>query len=334
MNGTAQAHHGAGRRLALPSLGIGCGSLAHADGHDAFGAMLAHALDGGIDYFDTAALYLGGESERRLGDALRGRPRGRFVVSTKVGRYQDFVGPSIGPGRARSRFDYSADATLRSVEASLARLRLDRLDLVMIHDVSRSIHGDRYEAFKQEAMTGAYEALLSLRRSGVVGAIGVAAMDWRDCLDLMRLGDFDAVMPAGEYTLLHRACEPLLAHCAATGAAFIAASPFNSGILATGAIEGTLYDFAPATPEILAQVERLDAPCRAAGIPLAAAALQFPGRHPAVSSVVVGCRSAAELERNRALLALTLPDALWAELDLAMTAWRRPARLGGSPKGV
>ncbi len=172
----------------------------------------------------------------------------------------------------------------------------------------------RYEHRVDEAMRGAYEALAALRRAGTVRAIGVAAMDWVGCLDLLRRGDFDAVMPAGQYTLLHRDCAPLLDHCRDNGAAVIAASPFNSGILATGAVDGALHDFAAASPEILARVRRIEAICARHDVPLAAAALQFPRRHPAVSSVVAGCRSAAELDRNLALLSMPVPPAVWEEL--------------------
>ncbi len=286
--------------MRLPPLGLGCGSLANADGEAAFRGMVDRALDAGVAYFDTAALYLGGDSERRLGDALSGHPRDRFVVSTKTGRQRDF--------------DYSAAHTRRSVEASLDRLRLDHLDLVMIHDLSRTLHGARYRCLVDEAIRGAYEVLAAYRRAGTVTAIGVAAMDWASCLDLLNLGDFDAVMPAGQYTLLHRDCLPLLDHCLGCGTAVIAASPFNSGILATGAVEGALHNFVAASPEILARVRRIEAVCTRHGVPLAAAALQFPRRHPAVSSVVVGCRSAAELDRNLSLLATPIPAGFWEEM--------------------
>lgn len=288
-------------RLEMRPLGVGCGSLANADGAAAFRGMVDRAMAAGVGYFDTAALYLDGDSERRLGAALRPYPRTRFVVSTKTGRQS-------------SGYDYSAAHTLASVEASLARLGLDHVDLVMIHDLSRPIHGARYERRVDEAMRGAYEALTSLRRDGTVGAIGIAAMDWASCLDLARLGAFDAVMAAGQYTLLHRDCEPLLAHCARRGIAFIAASPFNSGILATGAVDGALHHFGPASAEILDRVRRIEAVCARHGVPLAAAALQFPRRHPAVSSVVVGCRTAAELDGNLALAALPVPQAMWDDL--------------------
>lgn len=299
----------------LPNLGIGCGSLANADGAAAFHAVLAAAFGHGLRYFDTAALYLGGVSEQRLGDVLANKPRNQFVVSTKVGRTQTHTGSSIDPTGSRSTSDYSAEAALRSVELSLEHLGLDRLDIVMIHDLTRQLHGSAYDARFDEAMTGAYEALKALRDEGVVGAIGVAAMDWTSCMDFALAGDFDAFMPAGQYTLLHRDCSPLLEHCRSTGAAFLAASPFNSGILATGAVSGAFHNMQPAEPEALAKVAAIEAICARYSVPLAAAALQFPARHPAVSSVVFGSRSVMELEHNLTLLQTPIPDALWQELD-------------------
>jgi len=302
--------------VGLPLLGVGCGSLANAAGEDSFDAMIDYAWQRGIRYFDTAALYLGGESERRLGTALGERAADRAIISTKVGRYQNHTGSSIDPASKRSFFDYSRDTTFRSVEQSLARLKLDRLDLVMIHDVDHDLCGDDYQRRFDEAMEGAYQALVSLRASGVVKAIGVAAMDWVACFEFAKAGDFNAVMPAGEYTLLHQDCTPLLNHCLDTGLAWIAASPFNSGILATGAIANAFYDMKPATPEVLDRVARLEAICARHGVPLAAAALQFPTRHPAVSSVVVGNKSPRELEVNLELLNHPIPDALWDELNM------------------
>jgi D-threo-aldose 1-dehydrogenase len=299
----------------LPPLGVGCGTLANSDGATAFAGMIEQAFASGVSYFDTAALYLGGESERRLGAALRRRPRTQFLVSTKIGRRQGVSAPAGDAGGTASVFDYSADEAFRSVEASLKNLNLDFIDLVMIHDLSRYIHKRSYEARLDEAMRGAYEALRSLRKDGAIGAIGVASMDWTSCMDLARLGDFDAVMPAGQYTLLDRACDPLLDHCLSHGAAVIAASPFNSGILATGAIDGAIYNMQPASPAVLGRVAGIEAACRRHGVPLAAAALQFPLRHKAVSTVVVGCRSAAEFLLNRELRALDIPGALWAELE-------------------
>ncbi|MEO3999362.1 aldo/keto reductase [Mesorhizobium sp. CAU 1732] len=299
----------------MPGFGIGCGSLANADGDGAFRGVVELAFERGVRYFDTAALYLGGLSERRLGEALAGRSHDEFIVSTKVGRTQTHSGSSIDPSGLRSSCDYSADATMRSVETSLRQLGLDRLDIVMIHDLTRQLHGPSYDERFDEAMAGAYEALVELRNAGTVGAIGVATMDWTSCMDFALAGDFDAFMPAGQYTLLHRECGSLLDHCAATGAAFLAASPFNSGILATGAVEGAFHNMQPAGSEALARVGAMEAICARHGVPLAAAALQFPTRHAVVSSIVVGSRTAAELQRNLDLLDMPIPDELWTELD-------------------
>jgi len=310
---------GSSRRAAfarqLPPFGVGCGTLANADGAAAFAGMIEQAFASGVKYFDTAALYLGGESERRLGMALRPHARTSFLVSTKIGRRLDVAEPGADAGGVKSIFDYSADETLRSIETSLKNLSLDFIDLVMIHDLSRYIHKQSYDARIDEAMNGAYEALLSLRKGGTIGAIGVAAMDWTSCMDLARLGDFDAFMPAGQYTLLNQACNPLLDHCISHGATVIAASPFNSGILATGAIDGAIYNMQPASPALLRRVAAIEAVCRRHGVPLAAAAIQFPLRHKAVSTVVAGCRSAAEFLLNRELRTRNIPGALWAELE-------------------
>ncbi len=303
------------RRIALPAVGVGCGSLANAAGAASFGEMIDLAVSEGIRYFDTAALYLGGESERRLGAALAAHTDESFTVSTKVGRTQNHTGSSIDPSGKNSTCDYTAAATCRLVETSLRNLQRDRLDLVMIHDLTRELHDDRYEQRFEEAMIGAYEALKDLREAGTIGAIGVATMEWRSCLDFARAGNFDAFMPAGQYTLLHRECTPLLDHCFQTGAAVIAASPFNSGILATGAVPGAFHNMREATPDVLARVAAIEAICSRHRVPLPAAALQFPTRHPPVSTVVFGSRSADELQRNLDLLAMPIPEGLWEELE-------------------
>ena len=306
----------------LPHLGIGCGSLANAGGAEAFAAMVAAAIDAGIRYFDTAALYLGGESERRLGEALAARGHENIKVSTKVGRTQQHVGSSIDPSGKASTFDYSRDATMRSVELSLRQIGVDRLDLVMIHDLTRDYHGENYGRRFDEAMSGAYPALVQLKQQGVVGAIGVALMEWEACMDFGRAAPFDAFMPAGQYSLLHRDGAPLLEHCGKTGSAFIAASPFNSGILATGAKEGAFHNMRLATHETLERVRGIEAICQRHDVPLAAAALRFPLRHPAVSTVVFGSNSAAELHRNMELMETAIPDAMWDELDADAAAWK------------
>lgn len=304
----------------FPPLGIGAGSLANAEGEAAFAETVRAAWERGIRYFDTSALYLGGESERRLGAALAGLPRARLRISTKLGRYQDHAGSSIDPGGANSRFDYSAETALRSVERSLGRLGVDRLDAVYLHDLDPDLCGDAYRAHFESALEGAYPALRRLQEQGVVGAIGVAAMDWRACLAFARAAELDVVMPAGEHSLLRTRAGPLLDHCLNKGIAWIAASPFNSGILATGARPGAFYHMRPAGERALERVRALEAICARYRVPLAAAALHYPLRHPAVSTVVFGAKSAAEFEESHRLFSLDLDPEFWGEIEDFVTA--------------
>lgn len=298
-----------------PRLGVGAGSLANAGGEPAFLATVRTAWQAGIRFFDTSAFYLGGESEKRLGEALETVPRDDLVISTKVGRYQNHTGSSIDPHSRQSWFDYSAEATEQSVLRSLDRLKVKRLDAVFVHDLDHRLCGSRYQELLEAALTGAYPVLRKMKADGIVGAVGVAAMDWRACLQFAQVTELDLVMPAGEYSLLRNTSAPLLDYCVDFNIGWIAASPFNSGILATGARDDAFYDMRPATPAVLAQVERLDGVCRRHGVPLAAAAVQYPGRHPAVASVVFGAKSVAEFEETQALYAFPLPGAFWSEID-------------------
>jgi D-threo-aldose 1-dehydrogenase len=285
-------------------------------------AAIGAALAGGVTYFDTAPLYGHGLSEHRLGRVLRRIPRDRFVLSTKVGR---LLRPTTAAPRLDGLFaaplpfdyvyDYSRDGARRSVEDSLQRLGLARVDVALIHDVVPRWHGAEYERRFRESMEGAYPALADLRRDGVVQAIGVGVKDWDVCLRYLWAGDFDCVMLAGQYTLLCQDAFPeLLSHCARAEVSVLVAAPFNSGILATGAGPGARYFYQPAPPEILARAGRLEAVCRRHGVPLTAAALQFPLAHPAVATVVAGARSRAEVEANVRLLRLPIPPGFWQEL--------------------
>lgn len=292
--------------LRVSRLGIGGGSLFSSIGDAAVAALVDHCWDRGLRHFDTAALYAGGVSETRFGTALADRPRDEHVLSTKAGRTNE---------DGQNLFDYSRDGILRSVERSLAKLKRDRLDIVFIHDVTPDLHGDAYEARFAEAMDGAYPALAELRSQGVVGAIGVGVGNWEVCQRFAEAGEFDCMMLAGGYTLLQQDSVPFLDDCVTRGISVLAAAPFNTGILATGAVEGARYHYKPATPEVLEQTRRIESVCRRHDVPLPAAALQFPLRHPAVASVVVGHQSAEEVDRNLALLRRDIPEALWADLE-------------------
>jgi D-threo-aldose 1-dehydrogenase len=285
-------------------------------------ATVARAHELGIHYFDTAPLYGLGLSEHRIGHVLRDLPRDGFTLSSKVGRllHPQRQPPAeqhgfVGALPFEVRYDYSYDGALRSIEDSLQRLGLARLDIVYIHDIDRFTHGaDQPQRFA-EAMNGAYPALERLREEGVVGAIGLGVNEVQVCLDAAAAGNFDGFLLAGRYTLLDQsALGALLPLCAARGMSIVLGGPYNSGILATGAVPGARYDYQPAEPEILARVGALEAICRRFAVPLRAAALQFPLAHPAIVSVIPGARNIEEVEAGRDLLALPIPVEFWTAL--------------------
>jgi D-threo-aldose 1-dehydrogenase len=304
--------------LELPALGFGGGSLFGGPEDAKADALLRFAYERGFRYFDTAPFYGHGLSEHRFGAMLRHVPRDEFVLSTKVGRMLR-PNPTAGPTQDRLPFDivydYTYDATLRSIDDSLQRLGLPRIDIAYIHDVSPRWHGDDYERRFAEAMDGAYRALDELRSEGAVRVIGVGVKDADVCLRFARAGDFDCFMLAGGYTLLeHASLEKFLPHCEKHGIRVILASPFNSGILATGPIAGASYYYAPAPAPVMARVASIQTICERHGVPMGAVAMQFPLAHPAIVSIVSGYRSTAEVETNLRWAKWPIPNALWLEL--------------------
>jgi len=302
--------------IRIPKVGMGAGSLANAAGQTAFSEMITAAWQAGVRYFDTSALYLGGQSEERLGAAMRGLARDELFISTKLGRYLKQSGGSSLPGSDSAYyFDYSYDTTLASVDRSLSRLEVDFLDIVFIHDLDPGFAKDAYQDELKSAREGAYRALQHLKEQNVIGAIGIASMDWRACLRFAQLADVDAVMPAGEYSLLRNRSQELLDYCGANKIAWIAASPLNSGILATGAQANAFYHMQPASAAALAQVNAIEAICQRHQIPLATAAMQFPLRHPSVSSIVFGTKTTAEFNETFSRISSPVSDEFWCELD-------------------
>jgi D-threo-aldose 1-dehydrogenase len=276
----------------------------------------------GARYFDTAPLYGHGLSERRLGDVLGAEPRDSFVVSTKVGRRLVPSGAGPDPDGAYVQvppvtpvFDYTAGATRESLAGSLERLRVGRLDVVLIHDIGAVTHGADDARRYREAMDGAYRVLHELRAAGMIRAIGVGANEWQILERCARDGDFDCFLLAGRYSLLEQtALDSLLPLCERRGISVIVGGPYNSGILASGAVPSATYNYQPAPPAILDRVRALEAVTAAHGVPLAAAALQFPFHHPAVAAVIPGPRAVREVEQNLALLGLPIPAELWRSL--------------------
>jgi D-threo-aldose 1-dehydrogenase len=291
-------------------LGLGAaplGGLYEAVSESEAHAVVDAAYERGLRLFDTAPLYGSGLSEQRLGAVLGGKPRDEFVLSTKVGRLLRPNGPSeptmfSGAPALHPEFDFSYDGALRSLEESLGRLGLDRVDVVFIHDPD-----DHFE----QALTGAYPALERLRGEGAIGAIGVGMNQTKLLARFAREGDFDCFLLAGRYTLLDTSgLDELLPLCAERGISIVAGGVFNSGVLASG----STYDYKPAERDVLERAGRLREVCARWEVPLEAAAMQFPLGHPAVACVVVGCRSPAEVEEDVSLFQLELPDELWAEL--------------------
>ena len=287
-------------------------------------AAIRTAYDLGIRYFDTAPLYGYGLSEQRIGESLGQLSRDTFVISTKVGRRLVPVDPrEWDPGQFpdslpfRVQFDYSYDGALRSMEESLRRLRLERLDIVLIHDVDVWTHGSESataERFHQ-AMTGAYPALLRLREEGTIRAIGCGVNEWQSCERFAQAGDFDCFLLAGRYTLLEQdALDTFLPLCEQRGISVIIGGPYNTGILATGAVPGARYNYNAAPPAVMQRVRHIEEVCQAHGVSLAAAALQFPLGHPRVAAVIPGARSATEVRRNVELMSQPIAPKLWSDL--------------------
>ncbi len=283
------------------------------------------ALDAGVTLVDTSPLYGRGLSEHRIGTALRRRPGRRIVLSTKVGRV--FAPAPAGVTRTEGyagglphegRFDYGYDGAMRSLEQSLLRLGVASVDIALVHDVDPWTHGDAALARAREALAGAWRALADLRAQRVVRAIGIGVNDAAVCAFFAREADLDCVLLAGRYSLLEQpALDDFLPLAAERGIGVLLGGVYNSGILATGAVEGARYNYRPAPPEVLARVAAIERVCATHGTALAHAALAFVLGHPAVSSVVLGAVSPGEVRRNADLFARPVPPALWADLKAA-----------------
>jgi D-threo-aldose 1-dehydrogenase len=307
----------------LPILGFGAaplGGLYRPMPDDMARATVQAALEAGINYFDTAPFYGHGLSEHRIGQALRTAPRDRFRLSTKVGRLLR-PAPRAEPSMYAETlpfaiaFDYSYEGVMRSVEDSLQRLGMDRIDILYIHDVNRRWHGDDVDRRFDEVMKGGYRALDELRSAGTVQAIGVGVNDSAILCRFARAGRFDLFMLAGRYTLLEQdPLDDILPLAIERDISIAVAAPFASGILATGARPGATYFYVEAPPAILEKARRIEAVCDRHDVRLPAAALQFPLAHPAVATVVAGFGSPAEVAENRRYFGQDIPGAFWAEL--------------------
>ncbi len=286
------------------------------------------AQDAGVRYFDTAPLYGLGLSETRLNPLLRGKDRDSYVLSTKVGRLLKASTPDKRDGldkwfdvpARKEVYDYTYDGVMRSVEFSLERLGVDRIDILFAHDIDLANHGTQevLDAKLAELMDGGYGALVSLRDQGVIKAFGAGVNEWQPCQWMAERGDFDMFLLAGRYTLLEQeALESFLPLCEAQGTGVVIGGPYNSGILATGPKQGAHYNYEPAPQDVLARVGEIEKICTRHGIRLVDAAFQFPLRHPAVVSVVPGGQGLAEMNSNIEAESADIPEALWSDLKSA-----------------
>ena len=314
--------------LRFTELGFGAaplGNLYRAISDDDAQAVLQAAWDAGVRYFDTAPLYGLGLSETRLNRFLRGMSRDDYVISTKIGRLfrattpdqRDGLGKWFDVPSRNEIYDYGHDAVMRSLEFSLERLGLDRVDILYAHDLDVFTHKSvaARDARLDEFMAGGYRALMSLRDQGVIRAFGAGVNEWQSCQWMAERGDFDLFLLAGRYTLLEQeALETFLPLAQARGIGIVIGGPYNSGVLATGPKPGAFYNYDPAPDWVLERVGLIESICRSHGVAMVDAAFQFPLRHPAVVSVIPGGQGVAEMQANARAATATIPPALWADL--------------------
>lgn len=307
--------------LRLSTLGLGAAALAGL--YDAVddataAATLQAAWDQGLRYIDTAPFYGYTRSERRVGEFLAGKTRNSFVVSTKVGRLM-CSDATVAPGSDgwadplpfRPVFDYSHAGVMRSFEDSLARLRLDRIDILLVHDIGQMTHGENH-AKHWRALTegGGFRALQELRSQGLVRAIGLGVNEWEVARDAMAAAPIDCVLLAGRYTLLEQGSLGFMDECAAAGVSVLVGGPFNSGLLAGQ----PKYNYGDVPRDVMQRTQALRAACTEFDVPLEAAALQFPLAHPAVACVLSGMRSPEQVAANAGWLRRRAPNELWLAL--------------------
>ena len=314
-----------GRSLDFTRLGFGgapLGNYPRALSEAEAEATLAAAWDGGLRYFDTAPLYGHGLSEARFGRLLKPKPRDQFLISTKVGRLLEPCAPGeedaglfLNPLPFRVRYDYRRDAVLRSFEESLARLGLDRVDILFVHDVEPGAHGSvaAYDARWSELTDGGgWRALRDLRDAGVVAAIGMGVNEVAPCERMLAELDPDLFLLAGRYTLLEQGpLHTLLPACERRGVGLVIGGPFNSGVLVRA---GGDYNYAAAPSDVVARVQALRTVCEQFGAPLPTVALQFAAAHPVVASVIPGGQAPGEVSANIAMMGVELPSQLWSAL--------------------
>ena len=282
-------------------------------------AIVARALQAGITYYDTAPYYGFGRSEHFMGDALRFHQQGN-VISTKVGRLLTPVASGsdrkyqhswVNPFPFDQVYDYSYDGVMRSFEDSLQRLGLASVDIVYVHDIGTMTHGEKSAGYWKQLETGGYKALQELKRAGTIKAIGLGVNEWEVLMGAFELGDWDVFLLAGRYTLLEQtSLDPFLATCIKRKASVVVGGPFNGGaLMGTGT-----WNYSKAPEHITKRIKELEAFCKEMGVPIGAAALQFPLTHPAIATVLPGPKSPAELEGILDWWQVKIPESFWTAL--------------------
>jgi len=312
--------------MSLGSLGFGAapiGNLYAEVRDDDAHAALTQAWRRGIRYFDTAPFYGHGLSERRLGEAFAAWPRAEFAVSTKVGRLIESDTASsaattdgFAVSGSRAVFDYSRAGVRRSFEASLRRLRVDRVDILLLHDVGRLTHGDRHVSMLAQALDEALPEMARLRDEKLVGAIGIGVNEQEVGLEILPRFPLDCIMLAGRYTLLEQhASRELMDEAQRRSVDILVAGPYNSGLLSDARAPGATYNYASVDAATLARAQEIYAICAELGVDVGAAALQFPLAHPAVTTVVAGLRSQTEVDSAAGRRDTAIPPTLWRRLQ-------------------
>ena len=300
----------------VSNLGFGGGPMGRpTNSHAEAAAITRNAWGGGMRYFDTAPLYGRGLSEKRIGSVLSKLPREEFVLSTKVGR---LLVTEPGKSALTVQYDYSYDGARRSLETSLERLGLDRVDILLCHDPDIWTHGDAQPEIFEMAVKGILPALNDLRNQGVIKAFGLGINESQVCIDAMNHFDVVCFMLAGRFTLLEQdPLDDLLPICVQRKVSVIIAAPYNSGMLATSDRNRATYDYKPVNDTRWQQVQAIRQICDNHGVDIRAAALQYPLKHKAVAAVIPGSGTMKELQENYDCFSASIPNALWSDLDAA-----------------
>jgi D-threo-aldose 1-dehydrogenase len=320
---SAQRVFGSLGRLGLGAAPIGnlYSEVREADARE----TLLEAIRIGIRYIDTAPYYGHGLSEERVGRALREVPRSEIVISTKVGRLieqdssrREHLNDGFAIHGSRARFDYSRDGVRRSLDASLRRLAVDRIDVLLLHDVGHETHGERHPQILRQALNEALPAMAELREAGIVGAIGIGVNEVAVCREIIPRFPLDCIMLAGRYTLFEQAdALPLLDEAWERSVRVIIAGPYSTGLLSDSQAPGSTYNYRPVSQAVLERARKIYTFCAAHGVEVGAAALQFPLAHRAVASIVAGLRSVKEVATAGARMEAAIPPVVWKELRAA-----------------